>query len=641
MLATLSVLRYTAYNARMFDLGHMTQAIWSSVQGRPLEFSYHGKTISRLALHAELVYFFLTPLYALFPSPITLLIVQTVLFGAGAFPLHNVARRHIDNVHAARAVTVIYLFYPSAQMALLFDFHGDTLAMPLLLFVFDSLDREAWFEYRLWVLLVLSCKVYLAVPVAAIGVFIWLKGHSRVGKLTLLGAGVWGATLFLVVRPLFSAVSSPASQVSMLGYIEFYYSGLIKALTVTGWARLLSAFLVFAPVLPFAIYAVDWFLLALIVATPVLLSSGPGPSFGFLHHRYAMVVPFISMLAVHATARLQYSGPSLTLSKERVFRLYPVLLGTAVLTTLLFNMRFVSTPLRPWGWSEGFEEGGLWEYKRTSRDRVKDQWLRSNVPDEAPLLASVFLAPHLANRHHLHVARPLDGTVGANLDDLLNTVDYAVLDGLFDHIGFWLGGDVTYDWELIESILQRRDYGLVSSRDGLLMFKRRVDGTTDDAWAGMTLSQSVVVSKTVPSTTTVLATFTNLVDLSESSVVYLGNGRYRFQYIWVAREGITHADSMFAVTDVMGIEGGRILHLPTTFIHPTTDWLPGERIIETFEVELPTEVSSGPYVVSVGWYDGSLRSAYATDVRSRIGDLVPVAVLDVTDVLPTYMDDGK
>ncbi len=54
-LATLSVLRYRAYNASMFDLGHMSQAIWSSTKGRSLEFSYRVvfSDYAEINFHAE------------------------------------------------------------------------------------------------------------------------------------------------------------------------------------------------------------------------------------------------------------------------------------------------------------------------------------------------------------------------------------------------------------------------------------------------------------------------------------------------------------------------------------------------------------------------------------------------------------
>ncbi len=40
-------------------------------------------------------------------------------------------------------------FYPTALTSVLFDFHGDTLAMPLLLFALDALDQRAWGRYIL------------------------------------------------------------------------------------------------------------------------------------------------------------------------------------------------------------------------------------------------------------------------------------------------------------------------------------------------------------------------------------------------------------------------------------------------------------------------------------------------------------
>jgi uncharacterized membrane protein len=140
MLGFLSIIRYTGYNAFMFDLGNMSQAIWSGTKGHPLEFTYDDiGNISRLSIHVELFYWLLVPLYSLFPSPITLLVFQTLLFVAGAYPVYKLSNRKLHSRTAARLITLIYLFYPVAQTAVLFDFHGDTLAMPLLLFAIEKL----------------------------------------------------------------------------------------------------------------------------------------------------------------------------------------------------------------------------------------------------------------------------------------------------------------------------------------------------------------------------------------------------------------------------------------------------------------------------------------------------------------------
>jgi len=200
MLATLSVMRYRGYNADMLDLGNMSQAIWSATQGRPLECTYRDGTFSRLALHAEVIYFLIAPFYALFPSPVTLLILQSFLFASAGFPLYALAYRKLQHVWAARLVVLIYLIYPVAQTAVLFDFHGDTLAMPLLVLMLDALDREAWWAYAGWLILALSCKFYVSAAVIGLGVTLFLHGKRRIAGWTAGAGFVWGLFAFFVIR---------------------------------------------------------------------------------------------------------------------------------------------------------------------------------------------------------------------------------------------------------------------------------------------------------------------------------------------------------------------------------------------------------------------------------------------------------
>jgi uncharacterized membrane protein len=133
---------------------------------------------------------------------------------------------------------LIYLFYPVAQTAVLFDFHGDTLAMPLLLFMLEALDRRAWRAYAVWVVLALSCKFYVAWVVGTLGVMLWLRGQRRVGCYTALAAVLWGILSFLVLRPLFTGASVAVAQVTPEGYWEFYFGLLVTGLSSTALARL-------------------------------------------------------------------------------------------------------------------------------------------------------------------------------------------------------------------------------------------------------------------------------------------------------------------------------------------------------------------------------------------------------------------
>ncbi|MBN1919715.1 MAG: DUF2079 domain-containing protein [Anaerolineae bacterium] len=625
MLTTLSVLRYTAYDARMFDLGNMAQAIWSGTQGRPLEFSYRGQTTSRLAMHVELIYFLLSPLYAAFPSPVTLLVAQALLFAAGSIPLYRLVYRRIGNRNAARLVTLIYMTFPIAQTAVLFDLHGDTLAMPLLLFALEALDRRAWRAYAVSILLALSCKVYIAAPVCALGAFLVLKGSRKVGVLTLVAGFVWGAVVFLGVRPLFAAPESISQQTSAIGYAKFYFGELLSEFSKSWLLRVGHGLAVFAPVIPVALYVPEWIALALVVASPVLLSSGPGPSFHYGSHHYATVVPFLIWAIVEAASRLHRASLERKTPGKTVT--WQTALGATLAMTLLVNMQLVNTPLSPGYWSSR-TESGLFPptYARTQRDALKDRWLAQNVPAEAGLVTSPLLAPHLANRFELHIAYPPDGTTPPDLAQLFARVDYVVLDGLLDYIECERGeepvGDVTYDWEIAMAALNRQDYGLVAAQDGLLLLERRVVGITDTAWEDHVLLQAVThaPAEILPAPQ---AEFAGAIGLVEASITPLEDRRVLLRYTWLALDGIASQPQLFAVTHLEA-ENARILHVPTITMYPTTVWTPGELITETFEVQFPADIPSGQYTLTVGWYDSTQAFAFLTDEQSRVGAEVPV-----------------
>lgn len=635
MLGTLSVQRYVAYNARMLDLGNMAQSIWSATRGRPLEFTYGGVNISRLSLHVELFYFLLVPLYALFPSPITLVLFQAFLFGIGALPLYRLALRRSQSKNLARALVFIYLLYPTAQSAVLFDFHGDTLAMPLLLFALEALERKTWRMYGLWLAAALSCKFYVALPVCLLGVYLYFQGGRRVGVLTFLSGFIWGGFAFFVIRPAFTSVNVAPGQLSVGGYVAFYFGSFLSDIVTTWQNRLVHAIIVFAPLVPVLLYADRWALIAAAIAFPVVISSGPGPAYDFRTHHYAVVVPFIMLSILSALTKLKTRTMEfrLPILKAKSVPFWRVMTALVVGLTLFMNMQLVSTPLQPGFWSTG-SDGGLasWRYGRTARDQLKDRWLARHVSSDAALLASTLLAPHLANRHTLHVTQHTDGTGGANWPLILQDIDFAVLDGLLDYVelssaGVYVG-DVAYERIPLTKLTRDPAFGLIAAQDGLLLFQRRPKDITDEMWDDMALAQRVTI-ESADDAPDPLALFGDVVALLEYSSTQIRDRRFLLRYAWLAKEEVVDSGPLFAISVLQGVENARILHLPTYIIHPTTVWEPGTVVIEEFTVEFPAEIVPGTYNLTVSWYAAENVDAYATDARSRVGDVVPVGQLSV------------
>jgi uncharacterized membrane protein len=613
VLLTLGVLTYRSYNASMLDLGNMSQAIWSATQGRPLEFTHPNGQIqySRLSWHAEFIYFLIAPLYALFPSPVTLLVIQAILFIAGAAPLYNLTYRRTKHGWVALVIVIIYVLYPVAQTAMLWNFHSDTLAMPLFLFVIDALDRRDWHAYSVWLVLVLSCKIYVTIPVAALGAVLWLIGQRKSGFYTLAAGILWGLVVVVIVRPLFASPAIDTVQKSLREYLIFHFQFSLNSLQASLLDRFVTASVVFLPVAIYARHSVLWMLPAYAVIIPVLCSSGPGPSYRYVYHHYALAVPFLLTGVVYGTERLMKSGKTLHWRKGRL-PVWKVSLLFSLFVTIFINI-FATNTMLSMDVLLDRQSGGEYEmnYGRTRRDQLKDEFLQLNIPADTPIAISSLLAPHVANRRILFGSDNISETK-------LTDIDIAIYDALYDKYAMddsvnFLGGAL-YDWDKIKLLLEHPDFKLVDAQDGLLLFKRNTNERELINFVDITSGIDVVESY--------IASFDNVIKLVDASVSPIEGYYYELNFTWYVVKTLKVEPLMFAVSELTGVDNTRFVHLPTSVVQPSITWEKGDLISEVFDIKLPENIESGRYTLRTGWYDSGNPYAFKTDERSRIGDEV-------------------
>jgi uncharacterized membrane protein len=510
-------------------------------------------------------------------------------------------------------IAALYLFYPVAQTAVLFGIHGDTLAMPWLIFAFDALERKRWRLYGLCLLGALSCKFYVAIPVMAFGGVLWLQKRRRLGILTSLLGVTWLILAIFLVRPLFgrdlsSLGYTATTPTTLRGYLTFYFGGLIKNFSSTFLSRFLNFLIVIGPSLWVAHRKPVGLLPALVIAVPAVLSSGPGPSYLYRFHRYALTVPFLMTAVIDGAEKLKVLLK--TSSRPRRSMLGEVFLTLGI--TVIFNVGFVQTPLNPMVFKTAFGHSENPLYVRTSRDALKDRWTTTLIPTDASVVASDFLAPHLANRQTLYTALPSD----------LSNVDYVFLDALFEH-SVMVGGEtwgIVFDIPKMERLLAHPDFALIETQDGLTVFQRnppsrRVLSLEVDTYP---------ISGAKPR-----FEFDGIIGLIRSEIQPVGDQKFRFSYDWTPLQSMHDRPRLFAVTRLMNISDARIVHLPTQVLLPTSDWKSGNVIQESFEIRLSDDVPPGVYKAQVGWYDSAVSNAYATDSRSRVGELQCVGILRV------------
>jgi uncharacterized membrane protein len=403
LFATLAVARHEAFWTARFDLGNMVQAIWSTLQLRPLEStSAAGEQITRFAAHADPLLIAYTPVYAIWPDPRSLLVAQAVAVASGALPAYWLGRRWIGDENLALIGPVAYLLYPTLQWAVLTDLHAVTLAVPLLMFAIwaAEADRIGWL-IALSALALMS-KEQVGIAVAGLGVWMIIRHRRRlVGAGLAIGALVWTVVAVAVIIPSAAASNeSPfAGRYSELGDSPGAAAGAVlnrpwEAIAIAadhGGAEYLAGLLL--PLLLMPLAAPLLVLVALPEIAINLLSDWPAQR-SIEFHYGSVIVPFFiaaTILGFGRAIRGELPGP-LRLLKGRGRELAIAVGAAGLVGTLLIGPLPTGSPLGSDSRRAQYSAGAHADALRAATDVI---------PDDGPVSVSNYLGARLSERERV------------------------------------------------------------------------------------------------------------------------------------------------------------------------------------------------------------------------------------------------
>jgi uncharacterized membrane protein len=193
----LSVVRHLTGRTTGFDLGIFEQVVRNYAHLNIPVSELKGPGVNILGDHFSPILAAVGPVYFLFPSPITLLTVQAAAFALSVVPVTRLAIG-ICGTRLGGILGAAYALSWGIQSAVAFDFHETCLAVVFVAFCVERLCRQEWraaFAYALPLLLV---KEDLGLTVAAIGLYIVLRGPKKMGALLAL-VGVAACCLTMLV----------------------------------------------------------------------------------------------------------------------------------------------------------------------------------------------------------------------------------------------------------------------------------------------------------------------------------------------------------------------------------------------------------------------------------------------------------
>lgn len=460
----LSVVRHRGFFTARYDLGNMTQAVWSASNGELFRVSDpDGLRISRLGAHVDPILGVFAPLWKIWPNPEMLLVVQALAVATIAIPAYLLARHWLADERLAVAFAAVALLLPAVQWANLFDFHPVTLAAPLILWCVWAAVQGRYVTLGVLAALAALTKEQVGLALVILGIWMMVSlGRRRAGAILAAASLAWTAIAVGLIIPHYSPSGGNVFVDERYGTLGNSVGDVLKTLVTRPWEAFDVAATpergsyLLALLLPLAALSLFAPLLAA-GALPDLvlnmLSSRP-EQHQIEYHYSAVIAPFLIASAIRGLASLRERPRPAWLHRQLAHggRLAVGVVAIAVVSGYLLG------PLPFWQHVPGGSRVRAEQYAVPQRAALLDDAVKM-IPPDASVSAGNRIAGHLSDRRTV-LAFPAIGNAAYVVVDITQP-DYGDEFRPADHAA------------AVTELRSRTDYALVSDREGVLVFRRR------------------------------------------------------------------------------------------------------------------------------------------------------------------------
>jgi uncharacterized membrane protein len=491
---------YTFYSS--YDQGIFNQVFWNNLHGRFFESSLSSQLSTnvvhqgevprvdyhRLGQHFTPALLLWLPLYALFPTPATLTVLQVTLVTAAGLVLYFLAQEYLE-LTLAGMITVSFYCANAVIGPTLSNFH-DISQIPLLVFgLLLAMEKRCWWLFWLLAVLLLAVREDAGIGLFGVGVYLILsRRYPRIGLAVCSLSFGYIILLTNLVMPLFSEDISQRFMMERFGQyasgdeastLEIIWGmvsnpGRVLVELVTPLGRTLNYLLgqwlplAFVP----AISPASW----MIAGFPLLkLFLGKGESVLAINIRYAMtVVPGLFYGAILWWSKHQELYRRSRFRYFWIFCISLTLFLSYTSSASALNRAFyfmLPDSFDPWVHISLPQQ---WRHVQQMRPLV------SQIPPDASVSATTYIIPHLSSRRE--IIRLPDLSLRNDQQEVIK-VDYMIAD-------LWRlkQYQVAFDQErgllrllvsLIDQVTAKQEYGIIGFEDGAILLQDGVDSNSE------------------------------------------------------------------------------------------------------------------------------------------------------------------
>jgi len=469
IFGTMSVLRYLSFNTAFYDLGIYDHSIWNIAKQGNWKYLVWGHFRPIVGVYGLF--------YKLFPSAITLLLLQTLAIGISAVPLYYIAKGNLRSSYYAFLVVIIYFLYSPVEYNNLFGFHADHLIVLLMFLGFYFLKKNRPIAFLLVSLPGLFLKEPLILSMGGMGLYAIVR-YRRYKSGAILS--VSAAILFYLVMSdvmLYLGRDSYAGIVLLRGSFSYLGNNFFAAaknllfhpwiaireiidIWKAGYLGFLFLPLLFVPLLS---------PLSLLPAIPALAISllSRLPHHYWIQHQYtaSLIAPLFVAL-IYGLKRLNAKEGYLRIWLKKNLRirlgknqLLKVSLGSILIISLYYNITLSPSPISVLFWKKLMRDYYKTSYVVTRRDRVLSDAIRKFIPQNSSVVSqNTVNNSYLAHREEYYC-----------FPEQIESADYVVLDQKRAHYVVGEVDEEEYEKEFNKLL---KSHQIVFSYDGIYIFKR-------------------------------------------------------------------------------------------------------------------------------------------------------------------------
>ena len=395
-------LSYTGYNS--FDKAIMYQIFWNALHGNFFYSSINGTYY--FAGHQAWIFLLFFPFYAIYPHPITLSVISSLLISLGALPVYWLAREKLGNSIYGLFFAIIYLMYPPLSWMYLESIKAEIFAAPLLLFTFYYFQKDDFKKFLIFMLLSLMCKENIPLVIIMFGIYALLDKKDKKWIIIPVIAGLFCFALeFKVVMPYFMQLSGNPFPVgsgicARYDYLGHNFTEIIKTILLhplftleyaLTWPKIEYIYLLLSPLAFLSLLRPKILLLALPIFAQNLLSNCPY-QYSIHFHYNAVLVAILIIATIYAVSDI------VRFLSDRKY-INGINKNTVLSVILIVILICTSYSVISFG-AQGKALNAIQTYQESDKIQSTNELIKM-IPENASVSADIYLAPHLSRRKEL------------------------------------------------------------------------------------------------------------------------------------------------------------------------------------------------------------------------------------------------